>query len=164
MKTQGARQITLYAEERTGALFGDDVTEVRSVTSYEPVSQLYMPPGYGNIAIYAGQSVEFMGSASAGTPFQIDLRLYQGRADCLWDSVPVAAGPAIFPTGSAAIKPGSVDREGLLFQVDGAHARCFLLYGRVRGLSAGVKLPLGVEILPRTFGPPMRTTVGSFLG
>jgi hypothetical protein len=121
----------------------------RDVSNFEPVSDLYMPSGYGNVAIYAGQSIEFMGSAAPGTPFQIDLRLYQGRADCLWDSIPVAAAPVIFPTGAGATKPGSVDREGLMFQVDGTHARCFLLYGRVRGLAAGVKLPIGIEIPPR---------------
>lgn len=163
MDTQGARQVKLRLSEATRAISGDDVTEVQP-GDFRPVSIVFLPAGYGNISVWAGKNVTFLGSVAAGTPFQVDFRLYQGRAECLWDSIPVAAGPAIFPTGPVATKPGEVDREGVMFAVDGTHAVCFLLHARVVGLSQGVKLPIGVEVLPATFGPPCRTTVGSFLG
>ena len=159
MNTQGARTLKIVPEDH-GEFSGSDIITVEAVADFRPV--MMFAGFHGGMAIYAGQQLDFGGSPTPGVPFQIDWRLYHGANFCLWDDEPVGAIPTIFPTGVLA--GGKLNREGMLFQLNGSFARSYLVHARVRGIGSSVRIPMGVTILANAFGPPMRTTVGSFAG
>lgn len=161
MNTQGARELVLKALP-DGELKAADVVTVTNLTTGEFRPVFWVAGVNGNMAIYAGQDLDFEEKPATGVPFQVDWRLYHGVNGCLWDDEPIGAAPTIFPDGSPS--SGTPKREGLLFQLDGTHARSYLVHGRVRGITSTVQVPISVHVLRSSFGPPLTISVGSFTG
>ncbi len=161
VNTQGAKPFDLVPDA-IGGWKGSDVVSVGVNPNNEFRAVFTVPGVYGNVAIYAGQEFTFQGSPPDGVPFQIDWRLHHGVNFCLWDEEPVAAASTIFPAGVGS--DGLVSRQGMLFQLDGTHARSYVLLGRLRGITATARISMSVHVLPSSFGPPFAATVGSFAG